>query len=343
VTEPLVSVLVPARNEAASIAQCIASVLVQSERKLEVLVVDGGSNDTTRQIVEDMMSRDSRIRLLDNPPGGISRALNVGLSEARGEWLIRVDAHSTIPPHYVALAVKHLQTGRWGGVGGRKDAVATSATGRAIAAALGSRLGVGGSTYHHGRQSREVDHVPFGAYPTALIRRLGGWDEGIAANEDFELDHRIGMSGRPLLFDPTLCIYWRCRETVPALFAQYRRYGAGKAAVACKHPRSIKPRHLVPPALVGYLLGIITLTLGRPRAALGLIPYAAVLIGGSAVVGRDLPDVTARSALPAAFAAMHLGWGIGLWEGLAEQFALEARRKAPRRHITRGGPGRTTR
>ncbi|HET8599495.1 MAG TPA: glycosyltransferase family 2 protein [Segeticoccus sp.] len=316
---PLVTVVVPALDEEQAIGGCLASVLAQSEHRLEVLVVDGGSRDRTRQAVTGMAATDPRVRLLHNPARGIPQALNVGLAAARAPWLVRVDAHSTVPPDYVARALGHLQTGRWGGVGGRKDAVAGTATGRAIAAALGSRLGVGGSTYHHGTTAQVVDHVPFGAYPTELLRSLGGWDEAIPANEDFELDHRVRLSGRELLFDPDLRIAWHCRESVGDLFAQYRRYGRGKAAVARKHPGSLRPRHLVPPVLVGYL-GVAALSaLRRPVALLAVLPYAGVLALGATVTGRGLTG-SGRARLTAALLAMHTGWGLGVWEGLAAQF-----------------------
>ena len=88
-----------------------------------------------------------------------------------------VDAHSTIPADYVERIVGHLSTGNWGGVGGRKDGVATTEQGRAICAALGSRFGVGNSTYHHGVEPQEVDHIPFGAYPVDVIRDVASGAE----------------------------------------------------------------------------------------------------------------------------------------------------------------------
>src|SRR4051795_9954600 len=103
-------------------------------------------------------------------------------------------------------AVPRRRGGRGGGVGGRKDGPGTPPAGRAIAAALGSRFGVGGSLYHHGRAAQEVDHIPFGAYPTDLVRRLQGWDERLEANEDFEFDYRLRSCGATLLFDPALQI-----------------------------------------------------------------------------------------------------------------------------------------
>jgi succinoglycan biosynthesis protein ExoA len=315
--EDLVTVAVPARNEEAFIASCLDSILLQDHRNVQVIVVDGASQDGTPAILAGYANADSRVTIVQNPQETISRSLNLALAEARGRWFVRVDAHSTIDPTYVALATGHLRTGAWGGVGGRKDAVGLTPSGRAIAVALGSRFGVGDSTYHHGTVARTVDHIPFGAYPTELLRQLGGWNEQLLANEDFELDQRIRETGHELLFDPAIRISWYSRQTVGELFRQYRRYGRGKAEVARLHPGSLRPRHLAPPALVAWLALAGVVGLRRPSlAAAAMAPYAAALLGAAGTAGtRDL-EMPTRVRLPAAFAAMHIGWGVGLWEGL---------------------------
>jgi succinoglycan biosynthesis protein ExoA len=313
-----VTVVVPARNEERTIEACLSSVLGQSEGRLQVIVVDGASTDRTAAIVETIAASDPRIEPIRYGAASIPGSLNAALRAADGRWLVRVDAHSTVPPDYVREAVALLETGRWGGVGGRKDAVATTTTGRAIATALGSRFGVGNSIYHHGTRPQEVDHLPFGAYATETLRRLGGWDERLRTNEDFELDRRVRTTVDPLLFDPRLRIAWRCRESIGELFRQYVRYGRGKADVAILHPASVRPRHLAPPILVLSLAGAAIASPAAPTVAIALVgAYAVALAVAAAVDGRDLRGVAAKAALPAAFAAMHVGWGIGFLKGLA--------------------------
>jgi len=317
VTRPLVSVVVPTFNEERSVSICLDSMLSQTWRELEVLVVDGGSTDRTRELVEAYAAVDDRVRLVDNPRRTQPAAMNTAVDHVASEWLVRVDAHSTVPADYVERIMEHLPTGRWGGVGGRKDGVATTVQGRAIAAALGSRFGVGNSTYHHGTEPQEVDHIPFGAYPVAVVRELGGWDEAISANEDFEFDYRLRQSGRALLFDPRISIAWQTRQDVPAFFQQYRRYGRGKAMVLQKHPSSASPRHLIPAVIVGALAGAVMLLPFRPRWALAVVaPYLGILAAGTATTASGLVVPESRRWLPAAFAAMHLGYGLGFWESL---------------------------
>jgi glycosyltransferase involved in cell wall biosynthesis len=312
-----VTVVVPARDEEVFIGPCLESILAQEGADLEVIVVDGASTDRTWDIVRRYTERDSRVKLLHNPHGVIPKSLNMALGVARGRWLVRVDAHSTIPPDYVRRAVEHLRTGRWGGVGGRKDGVGRRPAGRAIAAAMASRFGVGNSVYHYGTTVRAVDHIPFGAYPTELVRELEGWDERLAVNQDFEFDYRVGLSGRELLFDPAITISWHCRQNILDLFRQYRRYGREKPAVISLHPLSLRLRHLVPPALIVYLIGAFALLPWWPALfLLALSPYIAGLGLASVVAARTVPDWAARVHLPGAFVAMHVGWGIGFLEGL---------------------------
>jgi succinoglycan biosynthesis protein ExoA len=316
--EDLTTIVIPARNEEQFIGECLKSVLAQDEHRLEVIVVDGSSVDRTQEIVARYAQRDARVRLLHNDQASIPRSLNLGLAAARGQWFLRVDAHSTIASNYVRRARQHLRTNRWGGVGGRKDAVGSSPAGRAIAAVMASRFGVGNSIYHHGTSMRTVDHVPFGAYPTRAVRELGGWDERVAANEDFEFDFRVRRSGRQLLFDPRLVIRWRCRQSIPDLWHQYRRYGKGKSIVALLHPGSMRPRHFLPPAFVGFWA--LAPLFGKRRQQIlvaAAVPYAALLCAASAATARKVPDVRAKARIPAAFVAMHFGWGLGFWEGLA--------------------------
>jgi hypothetical protein len=226
----------------------------------------------------------------------------------------------------VELAAALLRDGSWGGVGGRKEAVGETRAGKAIAAALGSRMGVGNSTYHFGTTAQVVDHLPFGAYPTALVRQLGGWDERLLANEDFEFDHRLRQAGWELWFDPRLVIRWRCRQSVPALFRQYHRYGKGKVDVARLHPGSLRWRHLVPPALVPYLALAAASSPTRPKRAAAMVaPYLAAVVAASVRSGGAFDRRRDRAWLPAAFVAMHVGWGTGVWTGMCQALTRRPR------------------
>ncbi len=324
-TDELVTVIMPARNEARWIGAALDSVLGQTYRHLQFVVIDGGSTDHTRSIVEERRARDPRVEILTNPLPSIPVSLNLALAAARGRWLVRVDAHCTVPPTYVADLVARLREGPWAGVGGIKPGVGITPAGRAIAAAMSSRFGVGNSRYHYATTELEVDHLPFGAYPVELLREVGGWDQSLVANEDYELDYRLRRRGGRLLLDPRVVIAWQCRQSVPELYRQYVRYGKGKADVALLHPTSLSPRHVAAPALVAWL-GLAALRASRhPWQALAMVtPYVAGVAVATRQTRRALDDEADWVHLPTAFAAMHVGWGYGFWAGLARGLGRRA-------------------
>jgi len=326
VRHTLVSVVIPARDEEDTISACLTAVREQEYDALQIIVVDGGSTDQTIEVVKAHMAEDERVELLHNSCQIIPAALNLAMQHLRGRWMVRIDAHSTIDPSYVTRLVERLSENRWGGVGGRKIGVGKTPAGRAIAAVLESRFGVGNSTYHHGTAPREVEHIPFGAYPVDVIRRLRGWDERLVVNEDFEFDHRIRLAGMALLFDPQIVINWHSRQSIRDLFSQYFRYGSGKVTVMALHPQSIKPRHLMPPAFVAYAAAAGALALWRPGRALAmLVPYAAALAVASAQTARKLDSAASRVFVAPAFLSMHVAWGLGIWRGLPKAILILVR------------------
>lgn len=315
-TTPLVSVVIPILNEVRTIDETLASVLGQTYRHIEVLAVDGMSEDGTVPKLAAWAERDDRLRILPNPRKAIPVALNLALEAAQGLFLVRVDAHSTIPDDYVERLVAHLKTGKVAGVGAKKTAVGGLPNGQAIAAALGSPFGVGGSAYHYATEPMETDHIPFGAYRIDLARQLGGWDERLVANEDFEFDVRVRQSGGKLFLDPSVEVLWKCRSRIRDLAAQYRRYGRGKADVAFLHPSEVRLRHLAPPVAVAALTTSAVLFPWIPV----LLPivgggYAVAVLGLSIPIGRRL-ESRDKLRVPAALAAMQLAWGWGMWEGI---------------------------
>lgn len=327
-TTDLVTVVIPARNEEAFIDACLRSVQDQDYSNLQIIVVDGASEDRTPQIVKEHAEQDPRIELLINPDRVIPKSLNAAVQAARGRWLVRIDAHATVSSDYVRLAVEHLRTGKWAAVGGRKDGRGVTPAGHAIAAAMHSPFGVGNSTYHHGETVQTVEHVPFGAYPLEVIRALGGWNEDLAVNQDFEFDYRVRKSGGQILFDPRLVIDWHCRQSVRDLYRQYRRYGCGKVVVARLHPESVRFRHLAAPALVAWTATAAVVALRKPRvAALMMAPYPVAVAAASAMTAKDVVG-SARPFVAPAFVAMHLGWGLGFWQGV-RTLAWTAVRSAP--------------
>ncbi len=320
---PRVTVIVPARDEAAHIEACVRSIVRQRfDDGLEVLVVDGRSSDATADL-----ARRAGATVLDNEQRTIPAALNRALAAARGEVIVRFDAHAEMPETYLAACVRTLENEDGAAnVGGWRTVRAEGRWGQALALALASRFGVGNARIWRsprpGDERRDVDTVPLGCFWAETLRRAGGWDEGLLANEDFDLNHRLRRGGGRVVFDPEIRSVYRPRESLGEIAAQYLRYGRWKGAMLAGAPGSVRPRQLVPPALAAAIVAAaFPSPLARPaRAAVGL--YASTLIAESL-------RVRGGWRLPVVLATMHLSWGAGLSAGLARHALARRGREAP--------------
>jgi glycosyltransferase involved in cell wall biosynthesis len=336
VSAPEVTIVMPVRNEERALDATLDAVLAQDlAEPFEVVVAEGASTDGTRALLERRAAADPRIRLVDNPTGATAAALNRALEAARGRYLVRVDGHSLPPRDYVRRLVEHLRSGACEAAGGRKRAVGSGAFGRAVAEAHGSRFGIGDSKYHYSDRVELVDHVPFGAYLTGRARALGGWDEELVRNQDYEFDYRYGAAGGRILLDPSIVVDWQVRERPGALARQYYGYGFWKLRSLARHPGSLHLRWLVPPALVAALAGGAAASPTAPgrwllTGAAG--SYGAFLAAGSALLARRSGPAQAPR-LAAALAVMHLSWGAGFLASAAAALLQALRRRA------QAGPG----
>lgn len=330
-SRPFVSVIVPIRNEERHIERCLGALAAQDypRDRFEVIVVDGDSTDRTRPLVERFIAESTlHIALLSNPARRTAAGMNAGIRAARGEIVIRVDGHCVVAPDFITESVAALQ---WSGadcVGGPITSVGEGVWGRAIAAAMSSRFGVGGAAFRVSAREQWTDTVAFGAYRRSLFETLGGFREDIDGGEDDEFNYRLLSAGGRILLTPSIRSRYVVRSNLPALARQYFRYGRAKAAVLAAHPEQTRPRQLAPPAFVGALVATAALALRgarRPLAAL-LGAYGAASLGATAWEARRCGFPSAL-ALPAVFATLHVSYGVGFFVGLARLVRARAARK----------------
>jgi succinoglycan biosynthesis protein ExoA len=302
VRRPTVTIAIPVLNEEQAIDATLGTVSAQSyENVLEVLVVDGGSTDRTRELAV----RHPAVRLLDNPGRIQSAGLNVALGEAKGEVFVRVDGHCSLAPDYVQRCVDALAETGAAMVGGAMKPVGDGWLQRGVAAAMSSPLGAGPAHFHVGDGSGWVDTVYLGAFRTQAGRDLGGYAEDVGVNEDAELAHRMRMHGG-VWFDERIRSTYVPRSTPRAVVRQFYRYGRSRAATVRKHPDSLAPRQLAAPGLV---LGLLTPWRRRVLGAYGVIIAVAV-------ADQARNDPGAAAGLAVTLPAMHLPWGVGFLTGL---------------------------
>jgi glycosyltransferase involved in cell wall biosynthesis len=304
----------PVLNEEPHIERSIRAVLAQRfDRPMEVLVVDGGSDDRTPEILRRLALEDPRIRLLSNPKTLIPNALNVGLRHAKGEYIVRMDAHAEYPPDYIARAVARFEAGGVECVSGPPIPHGEDTWSRRVALALPSRLGMGGGMFRQPNHEIEVDTTFTGVWRRSTLLELGGWDERWQINEDSELIVRIRAAGGKCVSVPELAVRYFPRRSLSALARQFWRYGQYRAKTASYHPGGMRAMHLLPPGLV---LDCLASVLGPRRtrrfARRALLVYAGALTVGTAeVAATRRADPGDLVWLPLVFAVMHLSWGAG--------------------------------
>jgi len=319
-----VSIIMPVRNEAAYIVPCLQAVLAQDypADAFEVIIADGMSDDGTREKVHELASRDSRVRLIDNPQRFVSPGLNAALRAARGDILIRMDAHTEYEPDYVRQCVKVLQETGAANVGGAWRATGRSYWQKAIALAFQSPFSSGGAGSHAVDYEGEVNAVYLGCWRKSTLEQVGGFDEDLVRNQDDELSLRLVRAGAKLWQSPRIRSWYYPRASLRALFNQYAQYGYWKVRVIQKHKLPASIRHLVPGGFVASLMMLIVLSCFSHAARwllAGLVSlYIVANLGASLLTCRTPATFRYLPVMPLIFAAYHFGYGYGFLRGLVD-------------------------
>jgi glycosyltransferase involved in cell wall biosynthesis len=310
-----ISIIIPCRNEAACIAEVLDSILAQDLEGFtwEVLIADGMSSDGTREILERYCRREPRIRVIDNPRRAVPSGLNAAIREARGEIILRMDAHTSYAPDYVRRCVETLLETGAANVGGPARTKPRGYWGRAIAAAYHSPLACGGARFHNPDYEGWADTVPYGCWRKSTLIELGLFDEALVRNQDDELNLRLCRSGGRIWQSPAIVSWYQPRDSMGRLVHQYFQYGFWKVAVIRKHRVPASWRHLVPASFVlaAVLLPLVSLKLWAAMLALYLLACLAGAMLASRRHGWSL-----LPALPLVFFGYHFSYGSGFLTGL---------------------------
>jgi succinoglycan biosynthesis protein ExoA len=333
---PLVSVLIPSRNEAQTIEQVLAAFYGQTypADRVEIIIADGRSTDGTREKIQEYARSHTGwpLRWIDNPNLSAPAGLNAGLREARGEVILRMDAHAIPDPDYIDQCVKVFNQSGCEGVGGRIVVQPGEAgvIARAIAAAVANPFATGGVRYRVGGEAGEVDTVPFAAFRRAVFERVGTFNEQVPVNEDYEFNYRVRAAGGRIYFSPAIRSRYIARGTLGALVRQYFSYGHQKAVMLSFHPASIRIRQLIPAFFTPFLaFGAIGALFWRPLAImLGAVfaVYGATSAFFSLQEAVGKKDPVLFPALLLVFFCIHIAWGVGFWIGAARNFGRLFRR-----------------
>lgn len=325
-----VTVIIPVFNEEKHIRRVLNSVISQDwDGFIEIVIVDGNSTDFTRKIIVEMkkgLPKNRNIILLQNPERFIPVSLNIACRNASSDIIVRLDGHTYAPANYVSEAVRTLKEINFNGiVGGRwkiKPGDSTSIAG-AIAIAVSHPFGVGNALYRTLKdpsgQLLDVDTVPFGAFRKSLWEEMGGYDEYLLADEDYDFNYRVKKRGYRIVMNRHILLEYVARPNSFSLWEQYYRYGFWVAKFFIKHKTIPTLRRLVP---ISFILTIFCLLLLNPKVSGGLLLIYLVPIVVTSlyegVIRRK--DILLTGWLFLTFPVLHFGYGVGNIAGLLTSF-----------------------
>lgn len=316
---PIVTSVIPCRNEVRYIGQCLESLIGcdYPKDRLEVLVCDGMSDDGTRDIVAGYAARHGFIRLVDNPERITPCAMNAGIRESRGDVIMPMGAHAVYSPSYISQLVAALEQTGADNVGG--VLVTLPANGRPLARALAVGLshpfGVGNSYFRIGAAERRlVDTVPFGCYRRAVFDRIGMFDPELVRNQDDELNGRLVKQGGRIMLIPEVVSHYYARGSLGQVARMFYQYGYFKPLAAWKVGQIMTVRQLVPALFVAALAtsGALAPWSGLARLVFAGIAgaYAAAAVASAAMAVRK-HGLRCAAALLLVFPVLHISYGLG--------------------------------
>lgn len=256
-----VSVIVPLYNEEKYIKDFIVSLANQTfpVEQMEWIFADGRSTDRTVEIINSFVEEHKYpIILLDNEKRKTPYALNMAIEQAKGNYIVRLDAHASYYPDYIEKCVYYLDTTDADNVGGVAETSANGFVGHAISQMLSTKFGVGGSDFRTGNGNQYVDTVPFGAFRREVFERVGLFNTKLLRSEDNDMNARIRESGGKIWLAEDIRFRYFCRDTVKGILKMGLQNGNALFHTLRENPRAMSVRHFIP---FGFLMSLIVLPL----------------------------------------------------------------------------------
>ena len=323
------SIIIPCLNEEKFIAGCLDSVLANDypQDQLEVLVIDGMSEDNTRTILSKYVNEYPRITCLDNPDRITPRALNIAIAEAKGDVIMRMDAHTTYDREYISKCMRALEENEADNVGGIWEIVPRDQTliGRSIVKCLSHVFGIGTAYYRLGASQRPrwVDTVPFFCCKKAVFQDIGVFNEKLRRGQDMEFNLRMKKAGYRTLLVPSISSRYFARSDMKT-FCQHNWTNGVWAILPFYYSDvvPVSPRHLIP---LFFALGILGTACMALLSQVGVWLFLAILgtyvaanLTASASIAMREGDPRYLLTMPIIFASLHFGYGFGSVWGVVQ-------------------------
>ena len=327
----MISIILPIRNEENHISDVLESIINQNKINydFEIIVVDGMSTDSTRDIVNEFINKYENVLLIDNPKKIVPVGFNLGLSKAKGSIIIRVDGHTIIDSDYIFNCVSKLNTIDAANVGGLMNANGEKFIDKIVAIATSSIFGVGNAYFHFSKIDRYVDTVFLGAWKKEIFEKYGGFDEELVRNQDDEFNFRLMQNGEKIWLDTSIRSKYFPRNSIKKLFKQYYQYGFYKIRLLQKRGGFSSIRHIIPGSFVFVLFISIILYVKNIKiffiALLGTYTLVNIIFSINSIINYFFMNkknsiyeiIASLIMLPIIYFVLHFSYGLGTLTGIA--------------------------
>lgn len=318
---PFVSAIIPARNEEKFISKCLDSILNNDYPKesLEIFIIDGVSEDKTKEIVNSYLPKNPFIKLLDNPKKYAPVAQNIGVKNSKGDIIIIMDAHVTYEKDYISKCVKYLLEYNADNVGGVLITTPAEDTlvAKAISQVLSSPFGAGNSYFRTGaKEVIEADTVPYGCFKREVFDRIGLYNEKMSRSYDMDFNLRLKKAGGKILLVPEIVGYYHPRSNIRDFWDHNFLDGFWVTFPLKFGIKAFYLRHLVPL----FFIGALFLTFLSPKFFLIIFLYLSVSFCFSFQISKKEKEWQYFFILPLIFGIRHIAYGLGSIWGLIKAF-----------------------
>jgi len=320
---PFVSALLVTRNEKDYIRMSMMSLINQTypKERYEIIVIDGGSTDSTLDVVKELQASFNTytfsIRVESNPKKILAAGWNIGIKAAKGEYVVRIDAHSTAEPDFIEKSVETMQRVDAVCVGGKLSSKSLSGEDDVISYVLSSPFGVGNSSFRVSEDEGYADTAVYGLYKKSIFEKAGFFDEKMVRNQDIEMHSRIKKAGGKFYFNPVIQSTYYTRNTVKKMLKQAYGNGQWNMVLLKKGSGALSIRHLVP---FFFVLGVIgSVILGFIHPVFLIIGVAVILLHlglGVYFATKKTNKINQILVMPFLFISLHFAYGLGYIRGL---------------------------
>lgn len=321
-----VSIIIPTLNEEKYIEKCLNSLIENDYENKEIIIVDGLSEDKTREIIEQIKNENDekvKIKIIKNELKITPVALNLGIKEATGDYIMIAGAHATYSKNYISACIERLEKDKCDIAGGSvitKPGKETTIA-KAIANVLSHPFGVGGAKYRTGNEKEEyVDTVAYGIYKREVFEKVGLFVPQLKRNQDIEMNLRLKKAGMKIMLVPEAKSYYYARDNYNDLLKNNFQNGLWVILSTHYSKKGFSLRHIIPLLFVLFLLFGTIASIFSPIARipffLVLSIYIVLTIYFSLKISMKNKNSNLFFPTFISFWILHISYGLGSFYGL---------------------------